>query len=79
MHVDPFPLDLSGEVKEFVWNLATWDLREAMNLTSATLPRGESEFEHAGLEMAPSRLVAPPRVAASPSVPGMRISMMTKS
>jgi flavin reductase (DIM6/NTAB) family NADH-FMN oxidoreductase RutF len=56
----------AGEVKEFVWNLVTWDLREAMNLTSATLPRGESEFEHAGLEMAPSRLVAPPRVAASP-------------
>ena len=51
---------------EFVWNLATWDLREQMNLTSATLPRGESEFEFGGLEMAPSRLVAPPRVAASP-------------
>jgi flavin reductase (DIM6/NTAB) family NADH-FMN oxidoreductase RutF len=56
----------AGEAAEFVWNLATWDLREAMNLTSATLPRGESEFDHAGLEMAPSRLVAPPRVAASP-------------
>jgi flavin reductase (DIM6/NTAB) family NADH-FMN oxidoreductase RutF len=56
----------AGEASEFVWNLATWELREAMNLTSATLPRGESEFEHAGLEMAPSRLVAPPRVAASP-------------
>jgi flavin reductase (DIM6/NTAB) family NADH-FMN oxidoreductase RutF len=51
---------------EFVWNMATWDLREQMNLTSATLPRGENEFEHAGLEMAPSRLVAPPRVAAAP-------------
>jgi flavin reductase (DIM6/NTAB) family NADH-FMN oxidoreductase RutF len=51
---------------EFVWNLATWDLREQMNLTSATLPRGESEFAHAGLEAAPSRLVAPPRVAAAP-------------
>ena len=37
-----------------------------MNQTSAALPRGESEFEFAGLEMAPSRLVAPPRVAASP-------------
>jgi flavin reductase (DIM6/NTAB) family NADH-FMN oxidoreductase RutF len=56
----------AGEVSEFVWNLATWDLREAMNQTSATLPRGHSEFAHAGLEMAPSRLVAPPRVAASP-------------
>ena len=51
---------------EFVWNLPTCDLREAMNQTSAALPRGESEFEAAGLEMAPSRLVAPPRVAASP-------------
>lgn len=51
---------------EFVWNMATWDLREAMNLTSATLPRGESEFEHAGLALAPSRLVQPPRVAATP-------------
>jgi flavin reductase (DIM6/NTAB) family NADH-FMN oxidoreductase RutF len=56
----------AGQVEEFVWNLATWDLREAMNQTSATLPRGDSEFAHAGLEMAPSRLVAPPRVAASP-------------
>jgi flavin reductase (DIM6/NTAB) family NADH-FMN oxidoreductase RutF len=51
---------------EFVWNLATWDLREQMNQTSAALPRGDSEFEFAGLELAPSRLVEPPRVAASP-------------
>lgn len=50
---------------EFVWNMATWDLREAMNQTSATLARGASEFAHAGLELAPSRLVAPPRVAAA--------------
>ena len=51
---------------EFVWNLATYDLREQMNLTSKALPRGENEFEFGGLEMAPSRLVAPPRVAATP-------------
>lgn len=56
----------AGEVREFVWNLVTWELREAMNETSAPLARGQSEFERAGLEMAPSRLVAPPRVAASP-------------
>jgi flavin reductase (DIM6/NTAB) family NADH-FMN oxidoreductase RutF len=54
------------EIREFVWNLVTFDLREAMNETSAPLPRGMSEFERAGLEMAPSRLVTPPRVAASP-------------
>src|SRR4051794_35897922 len=63
----------AGEAKEFVWNLATWDLREAMNLTSATLPRGENEFDHARLEMAPSRLVAPPRVAASPCAMECRV------
>jgi flavin reductase (DIM6/NTAB) family NADH-FMN oxidoreductase RutF len=55
----------AGEIREFVWNLVTYELREAMNETSAPLPRGHSEFERAGLEMAPSRLVAPPRVAAS--------------
>jgi flavin reductase (DIM6/NTAB) family NADH-FMN oxidoreductase RutF len=51
---------------EFVWNMPTWELREAMNQTSATLSREANEFEVAGLETAPSRLVAPPRVAASP-------------
>ncbi|MBV9944522.1 MAG: flavin reductase family protein, partial [Solirubrobacterales bacterium] len=56
----------AGELREFVWNLVTWELREQMNETSAPLARGRSEFSRAGLEMAPSRLVAPPRVAASP-------------
>jgi len=56
----------AGELREFVWNLVTWELREQMNETSAPVARGLSEFSRAGLEMAPSRLVAPPRVAASP-------------
>jgi flavin reductase (DIM6/NTAB) family NADH-FMN oxidoreductase RutF len=55
----------AGEVQEFVWNLVTYELREAMNASSAPLPRGRSEFERAGLQMAPSRLVAPPRVKAA--------------
>ena len=55
----------AAELREFVWNLVSWELREAMNASSAPLPRGDSEFHRAGLEMAPSRLVAPPRVAAS--------------
>jgi flavin reductase (DIM6/NTAB) family NADH-FMN oxidoreductase RutF len=63
----------AGEVKEFVWNLATFDLREAMNETSAPLPRGMSEFERAGLSMAPSRFVAPPRVAESPCAMECRV------
>jgi flavin reductase (DIM6/NTAB) family NADH-FMN oxidoreductase RutF len=56
----------ASETREFVWNLPTFALRDAMNETSARLPRGASEFEHARLELAPSRLVAAPRVAASP-------------
>lgn len=51
---------------EFVCNLATWDLREQMNQSSAPLRHGVSEFAHAGLTPAPSRLVAAPRVAESP-------------
>ena len=54
------------ETKEFVCNLATFDLREAMNATSAPHPRGVNEMERAGLAPAPSVLVRPPRVAASP-------------
>ena len=54
-----------AESGEFVCNLATYDLREAMNASSAPLPRGENEFLHAGLEMAESRLVKAPRVKAA--------------
>lgn len=54
------------ESKEFVCSLATYDLRAAMNETSAPLPRGINEMQAAGLTPAPSRLVKPPRVAASP-------------
>jgi flavin reductase (DIM6/NTAB) family NADH-FMN oxidoreductase RutF len=52
--------------REFVWNLATRDLAEAMNATSAPLPHGADEFERAQLEATPSLHVKPPRVAASP-------------
>jgi flavin reductase (DIM6/NTAB) family NADH-FMN oxidoreductase RutF len=54
------------ETKEFVCNFTTWELREQVNLTSAPLPRGVNEMAAAGLAAAPSRLVRPPRVAASP-------------
>ncbi|MBU6457343.1 MAG: flavin reductase family protein [Bradyrhizobium sp.] len=51
---------------EFVWNLATRDLAEQMNATSAHVPRDVNEFELAGLTMAPGKLVNVPRVAESP-------------
>nr|WP_315233484.1 flavin reductase family protein [uncultured Albidiferax sp.] len=51
---------------EFVWNLATRTLAEAMNRSSAAVPPGVSEFELAGLTPVDSQLVAVPRVKESP-------------
>lgn len=53
------------ETGEFVWNLVTRNLAEAMNATCASVAYGVDEFALAGLTPAPSRLVAPPRVAES--------------
>ena len=55
-----------AETREFVCNLAVWELREEVNQTSATFPRGVNEMEEAGLAPAPSRLIKPPRVARAP-------------
>ncbi len=51
---------------EFVFNMATWDLREAVNLTSTFVGPDVDEMAMAGLTPAPARLVKPPRVAESP-------------
>lgn len=58
---------------EFVCNLATFALRQQMNATSAPLGAGISEFAHAGLTPAPSRLVRPPWVAESPAALECRV------
>jgi flavin reductase (DIM6/NTAB) family NADH-FMN oxidoreductase RutF len=52
--------------REFVYNMAIYDLREAINLTAQQVPPEVDEFELAGLAKAPSRLVKAPRVAKSP-------------
>ncbi len=52
---------------EFVVNVVSSALRDAMNATSGPHPAGLDEFGHAGLVAAPSRVVAPPRVAAAPA------------
>lgn len=54
------------ETGEFVWNMATYALREAVNKSAEELPHGVDEFEHAGLHKLPSRKVKPMRVAGSP-------------
>ncbi len=51
---------------EFVYNMATYDLREAVNLSAQQVPPEVDEFELAGVTKAPSRLVKAYRVAESP-------------
>ncbi len=51
---------------EFVVNLVSELLAETMNLTAATLPYGESEFDRYQIEQTPSVVVRPPRVTAAP-------------
>ena len=48
---------------EFVCNLVSRDLAEAMNETAAPMAYGENEMIRAGLAAAPSTLIRPPRVA----------------
>lgn len=55
------------ETGEFTCSIATWALREAMNLSSAPVAPGVDEFRLAGVDAAPSLRVKPPRVAQSPA------------
>ncbi len=56
-------IEASGE---FVINVATYPMREAMNQTSAEYAAEVSEWEPAGLTPLPSVVVRPARVAESP-------------
>jgi flavin reductase (DIM6/NTAB) family NADH-FMN oxidoreductase RutF len=55
--------ELTGE---FVYNMATYTLREAVNRSAAEVPPEVDEFELAGVGKAPSVRVKPSRVAESP-------------
>ena len=63
---------------EFVWNLVTRPLAEAMNQTSAATAPEVDEFALAGLASAPSRLVRPPRVADSPVAFECRVTQVVQ-
>ena len=54
------------ETREFVVNVVTYELREAMNLTSGEYGAEVNEFELVKLTPQPSKIVRPPRVAESP-------------
>ncbi|HUS56105.1 MAG TPA: flavin reductase family protein [Thermohalobaculum sp.] len=50
----------------FVWNMATWALREAVNISATALTPEIDEFERAGVTKAPCIDAPGPRVAESP-------------
>ncbi len=54
------------ETKEFVISVVTYELREAMNVTSGEYDRAINEFDLAKVTPVPSQSVRPPRVGASP-------------
>ena len=51
---------------EFVCNLATWDTRDAMNLSSISAGPEVDEIALSGLTAIPSTLIAAPRIAEAP-------------
>jgi flavin reductase (DIM6/NTAB) family NADH-FMN oxidoreductase RutF len=61
---------------EFCWNLVSRPLAERMNQTCAAVPPEVDEFALAGLEPAPSRVVAVPRVAGSAVSMECRLSQL---
>jgi flavin reductase (DIM6/NTAB) family NADH-FMN oxidoreductase RutF len=54
------------ETGEFVCNLATWDNRDAMNLSSANVDSEVDEFQLTGLTPAASTLINVPRIVETP-------------
>ncbi|WP_083024876.1 flavin reductase family protein [Vreelandella lionensis] len=62
-----------NEVEECVVHVGTEGLIEALNTTSASLPRGEDEFVLAGLEKAAMPGVSVPRIAAAPVAFGCKL------
>jgi len=65
------------ETGEFVANHVSAAFAQVMNLTSVDAPSHVDEFEFAGLEKLPSRLVRPPRVAGVMAALECRATMVT--
>ena len=53
------------EIPEVVVNIVDYDMVQQVSLSSCDFPKGVNEFEKAGLTMAPSSMIRPPRVKES--------------
>jgi flavin reductase (DIM6/NTAB) family NADH-FMN oxidoreductase RutF len=67
-----------ADTREFVWNLATRPLAEAMNASCAAVGPEVDEFALAGMTPLASALVKPPRVAQSPVSFECRLTQMIR-
>lgn len=62
--------DSVGNIRDtgvFCINIVEYAMRDAMNISSKTLPAARSEFDEAGLERAECETIACARVAAAPA------------
>lgn len=50
----------------FVWNMATWDLREQVNISAQVMAAGKSEFDDMNVTRKYADLSATPMIAESP-------------
>ena len=62
----------------FAVNVVAAAMLEVMNATSASLPRGEDEFLHAGVEKAECVTIDCPRVALAPATLECRVLQMIR-
>lgn len=64
------------ETGVFCVNVAGYAAREALNASSATLPKEVDEFAHAGLEAAECEVIDCPRIADAPAALECRVSQI---
>lgn len=57
---------LQEQTGKFVWNLATWGLREAINISAEQVPYGVDDFESAKVTKEPATLIDVSMVQESP-------------
>ncbi|MCB1363091.1 MAG: flavin reductase family protein [Rhodobacteraceae bacterium] len=62
----------------FCVNIVEYAARDAMNASSATLPKEVDEFAHAGLEAAECETIACPRVAGAPAALECRLTRIVE-
>ncbi len=66
------------ETGEFVVNVANEDLVKQVSISANDFDHAESEFEAAGLTLAPSKLVRAPRVAEAPASMECKVHQLIK-